>query len=152
LTFEYPNGKIVSRGQEATDMPWELYKRQTRPSPKDPMVTLSKLGLINLNSAVTRNIVGEHKFAHLLFDREKHLIGIQFLKQRDADAYPIRLTKSRSNGSIAGVSFLKTYNIYPSETKAYNASFDETNKVLVVDLSDKKKEGEQPIPKRKGRF
>jgi hypothetical protein len=99
------------------------------------MVTLSSSGQIGLNAAVTRNILGDNKFAHLLFDKEKHLIGIKFLKQGDPDSYPVKYTKSKSHASITGVSFLKTYEVFPSETRAYPATFDESSKILLVDIS-----------------
>jgi hypothetical protein len=116
-------------------MAWELFKRRTRPSPKDPMVTLSKSGMIGLNTAVTKNILGENRYAHLFFDREKRFIGIKFQKNSDQDAYPVKCTPSMTHGSVAGVSFLKTYGIFPDETTAYPATFDDTNKILVVDIS-----------------
>ena len=62
-------------------MAWEKFRRRSRPSPKDPMVTLSTNGMIGLNAAVVRNLIGEHKFSHLLFDKEKSLVGIKLLKQ-----------------------------------------------------------------------
>jgi hypothetical protein len=131
-------------------MAWEMFKRRSKPSPKDPMISLSKSGMIGLNAAVTRNIIGENRFAHLLFDRDKHLIGIKFIKNSDLDAYPVKCTKNMSHGSIAGVSFLKTYGIFPDETTAYAASYDEANKVLVVDVS--RKESENPESKKIERF
>jgi hypothetical protein len=125
---------IIS-AKEVLTMAWEMFKRRTRPSPKDPMVTLSKSGMIGLNAAITRNVLGDNRFAHLLFDKEKHLIGIKFLKTSDQDAYPVKCTKTMSHGTIAGVSFLKTYRIFPSETTAYRATFDDSGKILIVDIS-----------------
>jgi hypothetical protein len=116
-------------------MAWEMFKRRTRPSPKDPMVTLSSSGMIGLNAAVTRNILGDNKFVHLFFDKEKNFIGFRFQRNNDQDAYPVKCTKSMSHGSIAGVSFLKTYGVFPDETTAYPAYFDQPNKMLIVDLS-----------------
>ncbi|MGO9121567.1 MAG: hypothetical protein ACLQPD_28645 [Desulfomonilaceae bacterium] len=130
-------------------MAFELFKRHTRPSPKDPMVTLSGSGMIGLNAAVTRNIIGDNRFAHLLFDREKHLIGIKFFKNNDPDAYPIKVTKNLGHGTIAGVSFLKTYGIFPDKTKAYPATFDDMNEILLVDVSGK--QGEKSELKKRGR-
>jgi len=62
-------------------------------------------------------------------------MGIKFLKSSDADAYPVKCTKNMGHGTIAGVSFLKTYGIFPDDTKAYPATFDDNNKLLVVDIS-----------------
>jgi len=130
-------------------MAFELFRRHIRPSPKDPMVSLSKTGMIGLNAAVTRNIIGDNRFAHLLFDRDKKLLGIKFLKQADQDSYPIKCTKNMGHGSIAGVSFMKTYEVFPSETMAYPSTFDHTNKILTVNLSGKQDEKDEP--KKRGR-
>lgn len=121
-------------------MSWELFKRKSRPSPKEPMVTLSKSGMIGLNAAVARNIMGDNKFAHLLFDKDRRLMGIKFMKVHDPDAYPIRCAKNKGHGSIAGVSFLKTYKIFPSETTAYPAIYDDNTKILAVNVSEKQEE------------
>ncbi len=67
---------------------WEQLKRRMRQSPKDPTVTLSANGIIGLNTAVAKNILGDNKYAFLLFDKERHLIGFRFIKNSDPDAYP----------------------------------------------------------------
>ncbi len=115
---------------------WEIFKRRTRPSPKDPTVTLSRSGMIGLNAAVVRNLIGDHRFAHMLFDKEKSLVGIKFLKHPDADAYPITVVPSKSHGSISGVGFMKTYRIMPNATRAYPAKFDQETKTLVINVSE----------------
>ena len=62
-------------------------------------------------------------------------MGMKFVKQNDPDAYPVKLSPSNSHGSVAGISFLKSYNIFPKETAKYPAVFDEKEKMLTVDLS-----------------
>ena len=47
----------------------------------------------------------------------------------------MKLSPSNSHGSVAGISFLKSYNIFPKETAKYPAVFDEKEKMLTVDLS-----------------
>jgi hypothetical protein len=114
---------------------WEQFKRTSKPSPKDPTVTLSSSGLIGLNTAVAKNIVGDLRYALLFFDKERQLMGIRFIKSNDPDAYPVKLTPSKSHGSLAGMSFLKTYKIFPTETTKYAATYNEKEKILAVDLS-----------------
>ncbi len=114
---------------------WETFKRKMRPSPKDPTVTLSTTGSIGLNTAVVKNLLGDAKFAHLLFDREKQLMGIKFVKQADADAYPVQVTKTKSHGSLAGVAFMKNYKIFPKVTASYGAHFDDATRTLIVNLT-----------------
>jgi hypothetical protein len=115
---------------------WEQFKRSSKPSPKDPTVTLSASGIIGLNTAVAKNIVGEAKYAMLFFDKERQLMGLKFIKQNDPDAYPVKLTANKTHGSLAGISFLRTYKIFPKETIKYAAVFNEKDKILVVDLSN----------------
>jgi hypothetical protein len=99
------------------------------------MVTLGKTGMIGLNAAVSRNLIGDNRFAHLYFDKDKKLIGIKFQKSNDQDAYPVKCSKNMGHGSIAGVSFLKTYSIFPDQTTAYPAIFLNDQSMLVIDLS-----------------
>lgn len=114
---------------------WETFQRTKKSSSKDPTVTLGKGGVIGLNVAVCRNIVSDNRFAYLLFDKDRGFMGIKFTKKEDPDAYPVKITESRGHASLTGVSFLKTYDIYPAETKVYPATFDEKDKILVVDLN-----------------
>jgi hypothetical protein len=98
------------------------------------MVTLSTSGQFGLNSAVVRNLLGESKYALLLFDKERSLIGIKFLKSNEPDAYPVKLAPNKGHGSITGMAFMKVYEIMPTETRSYPASYDDKNKILSVDL------------------
>lgn len=114
---------------------WEQFKRTSKSSPKDPTVTLSSSGLIGLNTAVAKNIMGDARYALLFFDKELQLMGLKFIKQNDPDAYPIKITASKSHGSLSGTSFLKTYKIFPTETIKYAAIYNEKEKILTVDLT-----------------
>jgi hypothetical protein len=99
------------------------------------MVSLSKSGLIGLNAAIARNILGDSRYALLLFDRERSLIGIKLVKDTEPDAYPIKTTKSLGHASLSGLAFMKAYGILPQETKAFAAEFEAANRLIVVDVS-----------------
>ncbi len=118
-------------------MVWEAFSRKTRPSPKEPTITLGKGGLIGLNAAVTRNILGDNNYALLFFDRGKSRVGIKFIKQSNPDAYPIKVSRTRSHAALTGTAFMKTFGIYPTETRSYPATFDQADKILVADISGK---------------
>jgi hypothetical protein len=98
------------------------------------MVTLATSGQFGLNAAVVRNLLGDSKFALLMFDRERSMIGIKFLKTNDPDAYPVKVSPNKGHGAITGMAFMKVYDIMPSETRAYPASYDEKNKILMVEI------------------
>lgn len=116
-------------------MAWETFRRSYRPSPKNPTITISKGGVIGLNAAVVR-LLGDRKYGMLMFDREKGLMGVKLLKRNHPDAYQIGVIAKKSHGSISGVAFLKAYNIEPTTTKAFPASYDEKNETLVADISE----------------
>lgn len=126
-------------------MAWETFRRTTRPSPKEPTITLARSRIIGLNTAVVR-LVGERRYALLMFDKEKGLMGIKLLKKNEPDAYQIGVIPKKSHGSISGVSFMKAYGIEPLHTKAFPASYDEKSETLVADVSDFVKE------KKKGKM
>ena len=112
-----------------------MYRRSSRPSPKSPTITLGKTGIIGLNTAVVR-ILGDRRYGLLLFDREKGLIGIRILKKEEPDAYPIGVIAQKSHATMSGVAFMKTYGIELKETKAFPATYDEKNNILVADISE----------------
>src|SRR5438477_7589390 len=116
-------------------MSWEAFRGRMKKVVDQPTVTLSKMGTIALNAFVVRKILGDMRFAMLMFDREKRFMGIKFLKQNEADAYPVRVTDNDSHGQISGVAFMRSYDIYPEKTTNLPARYDEQHKMLVVDVS-----------------
>jgi hypothetical protein len=115
---------------------WETFKGRHRRAPGEPAVSITKAGNLGLNSAIVRNFVGDARFATLLYDRDKHLIGIKVTKSGDGDSYPIKLSPKDNYALISGVSFLKYYEIYPTESRVYSASFDEKNRIIIVDATE----------------
>jgi hypothetical protein len=69
---------------------WEQFKRTSKPSPKDPTVTLSASGIIGLNTAVAKNIIGDSKYAILFFDKEHQIMGIKLIKQKETETTTIK--------------------------------------------------------------
>jgi hypothetical protein len=101
-----------------------------------PIVSITKAGNIGLSSTVVRTFLGDAKFATFLFDRDKHLVGIKLSKVGDEHTYPIKRTPRDNYALIAGVSFLKSYGIFPHSTSSHTATFDEKNKIIVIDVAD----------------
>lgn len=124
-------------------MGWETFKGRKRRQPGEPAVTLTKAGSIGLNSAIVRDILDGNKFATLMFDPDKHLIGIKLSTKGSFESYPINVDRD-NYASIAGVAFLKTYGIFPAVTRSFPASFDSRNHLIIIDVSDLvKKEGKK---------
>jgi hypothetical protein len=115
---------------------WETFKRTQRRTTGDMAVTFGKNGIIGLNSVIVRTLKVNGKHAHMLFDRDKKLVGIRIVSQKTPDTYPLKSDSRDSHASISGTSFLKTYNIYPDVTISFPATYDEASKTIVFDVSD----------------
>ena len=116
-------------------MAWETFERRRWRSPGEPTITLTNTGRIALNAAVVNDFVKDNRFAILMFDRERQLIGIKFTKSADATSYPVSVNDRKSGGAITGTAFLKFYNVFPGATKNYKATYDREAKALVIDIS-----------------
>ena len=115
-------------------MAFEKWSRRIRPSPSNPMVSLMKAGIIGLNSTTLRLYVKDAKFGILYFDKDMQRIGIELKKSHDPDAYPIKINKKGSHGTISGFSFMKYNEIYPTETRAFPATWNSKTNIIEVNL------------------
>lgn len=115
-------------------MAFEVFRGRNRKFVNEASVTLGVSGSIGLNAYVVRHI-GESRFAMLMFDRERDLIGIKFINKHDPDAYPVKVSGRSNHGSISGTAFLKSFGLFPSKTKNYPANYDDKDKMLTVDVS-----------------
>ena len=118
-------------------MGWETFKRGTRPAPGEPAISIAPPGRIGLNVAVVKNIIlpNKFKFALLMYDRERRLIGIKFTKQSNPDAYPLMVSARGSSSTLAGTAFVKTFGIPYDKTTKYRAKYDDKTQTLIADLS-----------------
>jgi hypothetical protein len=117
-------------------MGWETFKGRNRKQIGQPAMTLSKGGSIGLNSAIVKDVLGDYRHATLLFDKQKHLVGVKLLKSPDSESYPIHITPNESYAMISGIAFMKAYGIFPKETKVFDATFDDKNKIIAADVSE----------------
>jgi hypothetical protein len=121
-------------------MAWETFRGRMRKSTREPYVTFSRNGVLNLNSAFIRKYVGDSRFVLLMYDKDRNLVGMKFIKQSDHDAYAVRVMDNDSHGQISGRAFMKEYDIYPEKTVRIEGKLDEHNKIVVMDVSEIKGE------------
>ena len=118
-------------------MAWETFKGRSRRVPGEPAITIGKTGMIGINATIVKTIMAKDtKYALFMFDRDKNLFGLKFIKERLPESYPITLSPRDNHGMLAGTALLKTYDIFPKETKSYLAKFDEHNKIWFIDLKE----------------
>ncbi len=111
---------------------FEVFEKYHSRSVKELYVTIQKRGTISLNRAAFQ-AMGNPKFAELLFNRTKRLIGIRPTNSPTGRTAPIRKQGQSESYLIAGLTFTKEYDIDSSVARRYVATMQEN--MLVVDLN-----------------
>jgi len=115
---------------------FEAFKRTQRRTTGEMGVTFGKNGIIGLNATICRTLKVDGKHAQLLFDRDRNLVGIKIVPQKTGDTYPLKTGSRGSHASLSGTSFLKNYKLYPEKTIAFTATYDESTKTIIFDVSE----------------
>jgi len=116
-------------------MGYELFTNK-KASFKDPTVTILKSGGFFFNNSCYDKYLSKANFINLLFDKEENRIGLHLSDKKENYSYPIRHSDKRAGFGISAKSFLKFFEIeYEAKSVTYNASWDESSKILEVDLN-----------------
>ncbi len=105
----------------------------------EPMLTISKTGILNFNSATMAKYVKDNKYAILYYDKTDALIGVKFTKRRTPEAYQIIKYRGSKYGTMSGMAFLKYYKIPLGITRTYNTEWNEQDEMLIVNLKEHEK-------------
>lgn len=111
---------------------FEVFKRQSVPITKEPMVTIQKRGNISLNQAALVAL-GEPESVELLFDKEERLIGFRSVDSATPHAYHVRRQSNSRSVLIAGRAFTQYFDIDTDVARRYSATVQ--GDILVVDLN-----------------
>ena len=100
----------------------------------EPRVSILKQGNFNFNNGASKILHDKSvAFLQLLFDKETNRIGFKPSGKGKPGAYKLR--ESKGGSQISGMAFLKHYQIpYKSGTRSYPASWDDEQKMLIIDL------------------
>jgi hypothetical protein len=115
-------------------MAWEVFTKKIIRT-GDPVITLGKMGRIAFNMQATGIFEANHvTHVLLLWDRESSKCGVKVAKSKEPGAYTLTFT-GKSNGSgFSAVTFLNHIKYDWTETRAFNAEWDENEKMFVFDI------------------
>ena len=100
-----------------------------------PKVSITGSGLIGFNNgSVKRFDLNKYEYAVLYYDREGQRIGVA-LTNEENDEGVCKLRNRASGADISARSFFDFYEIDYSETCKYDAVWDESENMIVVDIS-----------------
>ena len=113
---------------------FEKFLRTRAKSGGNPLVSISKQGLLSFNVACSDKFIKDYNWAELHYDRKERLIGLKLSKDERPDAYKIQRHRNNRNLYMSVSGFLKYFEVMPQKTKAYAVTWDEKDKMLVADL------------------
>jgi hypothetical protein len=100
-----------------------------------PKVSIWQRGQIGFNQGAARKLnLGEYEFAILFYDSDTRRIGVNFTNDGNEEGAIKLSTRSSGGASLSARAFLDFYGIDHSDTKKYDISFDEENKLYVIQL------------------
>lgn len=110
-----------------------------------PMATITKDSIINFNAMAMEKHVKKFIYAVFYYDRKDKLIGIKFSRKDAPEAYKIRKDREGRLGSVSAMSFLRYYNIKPTQTLSYHAEWNEQDEMLIIDLKEHQKSQDEKL-------
>jgi len=128
----------MSRFEKFTE---KKFKSETK-----SLATITKGGLLNLNSAAMHNLVKDSQYAVLFYDRENSLVGIRFTNKATPESYKIRKYRDGRLGIFSMVAFLRYYEVEHPKTIAYTLEWDEEEKMSVIKLKEHDPKEENDFP------
>ena len=99
-----------------------------------PKVGIWARGQIGFNKgAMEKFRIQDYDFAVLFFDEEERKIGIKLTNDPKEEGAN-KIIKRATGSSFSANAFLNTFDIKHDATRQYDVEFDETEKLLVVQL------------------
>jgi hypothetical protein len=111
-----------------------VYKRQIIRT-GEPAVTIGKMGRIGLNMLAT-GMLESHKATHvvLLFDKETGQCAVKMATSKDEGAYTLTYNDKSNGSGFSAVTFLNFIGYDWRETRAFNAEWDEEEKMFLFTI------------------
>jgi hypothetical protein len=115
-------------------MAWEVYTRQTIRT-GEPAVTIGKMGRIAFNMIATATFESK-KVTHvvLMWDKELFKCGVKSATSKDVGAYTLTYNEKSNGAGFSAVTFLNYIRYDWTETRSFNAEWDEEEELLVFSI------------------
>jgi hypothetical protein len=98
---------------------------------KRPYISLQVRGSFQINRAAYE-LMGKPQAIHLLYDRERSIVGFRPAKEGERASYTVR-TPNPSTFSVSGQAFVNHYELELTQTRRYVA--ERYGDVVIIDLN-----------------
>jgi len=123
---------LGSRPKDRSDMSFRKFVETARSY--RAKCSLRENGSIGLNGgAVSKFNLDKYDYAVLFFDKDRKLIGIQPTRNENEEGAH-KLNRGKTGAWISARRFLDYNEIVPTETKRFDATWDEQEKMIVVPI------------------
>ena len=112
---------------------FEVFDPQEAPRVKQPLVSLQRKGTFTLNRAAYLAL-GEPAAVELLYDADERMIGFRSADPTKRTAYAVRTTDPAGSYAVAGLAFVKHYEIDTTAARRWPARIEDG--VLCMRLDD----------------
>ena len=117
-------------------MAFEIFSRKVQWRGK-PSVSFTKLGRFAFNKGATaqfeKNAVEN---VLLMWDAEKHLVGVRPITKKDNRAYKVHMGKKGNGCGFSASTFLKYIGFDTSETRTMPTMWDEQEEIFVIEVPE----------------
>ena len=117
-------------------MAFEVFSRKAQYK-GNPSVTFTALGRLAFNKAATV-IFQKEKVVDviLMWDKEKRLIGLQPITDKDNRSYKIRYNKRGDGSGFSATTFIKYIGYSAADTKSMDIEWDEEKKMFLIEVPE----------------
>lgn len=128
-------------------MGFEIFSRKIQRG-GNPAVSFTTHGRMAFNKAATKrfeDIAAEQVF--LMWDKEKHLIGVRPTTKKDKRAYKVNYGKKGNGCGFSASTFLKYVGYKETDTNSFEARWDEEEVMFVIEVPEQylNKDNQQPF-------
>ena len=126
--------KIIVKRRDGDFMPFEKFTKSGRSY--KPKASITSSGLIGFNNgSVKRFDLNNYKYCILYYDKEGRRIGIALTNDENEEGV-CKLRNRASGADVSARAFFDFYKIDYSETCRYDATWDDLEEKIIVDIVD----------------
>lgn len=115
----------------------EEFDRKGASGQPRPIVSIQKSGDLTLNEAAYE-VLKRPTWVKLLYGAKERVIGFRPSHENSQRAYAVKQKKPNGSYTVAGVAFLKAYEVAHDRRKRYPAEMEDGDLLFYLDRDDKK--------------
>ncbi len=113
-------------------MSWEKYIPM-RKAQGPPKISIQPSGMIWISGKAMKKFFRGHKRVFLLYDKQRRVVGFKPTKE-EKGTFSLSSTGKRPDATVSGISFVEYFKIKEKETRSYQATWNEKDKIVEIEL------------------